>query len=61
MEKLNPSLESLIHRAGFSSTFEHQRLCNLVWLTAQDLAKFVTPEQYTQIQAYLMMPQRLRD
>ena len=56
MEKNNSVLEKLIYRAGFSTTFERQRLERLVWISALELQQFVNEEQWKQIVEHLAIP-----
>ena len=56
MEQLNPKLEEIIHRAGFSNTYERVRLERLIWLTALEISALLPPEQWAQVRELLAIP-----
>ena len=50
------SIETLIERAGFSSTYERVRLERLIWLTALEISSYLSEEDWTKIKEHLFIP-----
>lgn len=57
MQDQESRLQSLIRRAGFSSTYERVRLERLIWFTALEISPHVSPEQWSQIRDILEIPE----
>ncbi len=55
-EEMNPKLQEIIHRAGFSNTYERVRLERLIWLTALELSPLLPPEQWAHVRELLAIP-----
>lgn len=56
MNNINPKLEQLIKRAGFSNTFERTRLERLIWLTALEISPLLSEDQWQEIKMILNLP-----
>ena len=52
MEQQN-KLDELIKRAGFSNTFERNRLERLIWLVALEISPLLDSEKWEQIKLLL--------
>jgi len=55
MEQQN-KLDELIKRAGFSNTFERNRLERLIWLVALEISPLLDSEKWEQIKLLLELP-----
>jgi hypothetical protein len=57
---MNNKLDELIHRAGFSTTFERVRLERLIWLTALEISPDLTTEQWNKVKEMLLIPDNVQ-
>jgi len=56
MDKHEDTLKFLVNLAGFSNTFERERLERLIWLTALDISPLLKQDQWNQIKQRLHIP-----
>ncbi len=56
-KKIDPVLDNLIKRAGFSNTFEQTRLERLIWLTALEISPLLDQESWQKVKELLKLPE----
>lgn len=59
-EQILPQLQTLIDRAGFSTTYERVRLERLIWFTLLDISPLLTEEQWLTVKEQYGIPDDVR-